>query len=462
MKTEIIVVFDIGKTNKKILIFNNKLEVLSINEEKFPITLDDDGDECDNIELIERWIISTLQELVKSKEYNVQAVNFTTYGASLVFLDGSGNRIAPMYNYLKKIDNNVQSKLLEQYGGECEFCRKTASPSLDGMLNSGVQLLWLQMMKPNIFKKVKSVLHLPQYLSFLISKQIVSESTSIGCHTFMWDFDNQCYHQWITDLGISLPTPFPSYHKTDIEFCGNKIKIGIGIHDSSASLVPYLKGDRAPFILVSTGTWCINMNPFNNTILTNQELKQDCLSFLSIDQKPIKSSRFFLGYIHDENVRILSKYFNVEEDYYKEVKTNTILLNKYLRLGAKHKVFFRDNISKNYIDLSVDLSDFNNFDEAYHRFMYDLTRKCADSIDLVNNQPDLIKNIFISGGFARNEMFVRLLSLFYNNQKVYTSEMDNSSAMGAALMVSDDANTDINLGLKEWSFQNRPLKVSFV
>lgn len=43
MKTKVIAVFDIGKTNKKLLLFNQKLEVVYQNEEKFPEIKDDDG-----------------------------------------------------------------------------------------------------------------------------------------------------------------------------------------------------------------------------------------------------------------------------------------------------------------------------------------------------------------------------------------------------------------------------------
>lgn len=48
------------------------------------------------------------------------------------------------------------------------------------------------------------------------------------------------------------------------------------------------------FILLSTGTWCINMNPFNEDPLTKEQLEQDCLSYMSINQKPVKYSRFFM------------------------------------------------------------------------------------------------------------------------------------------------------------------------
>ena len=189
MKEKVIAIFDIGKTNKKIVLFNFNLELVSETEKKFPETRDDDGFECDNIELIEEWIKETLNGLVKSEKYDVTAINFATYGATLVYLNSEGKRITPVYNYLKPVSEKIPERLYRRYGGQDEFCRKTASPAL-GMLNSGIQCLWLKSVKPEVFAEVSHILHFPQYLSNLITGKIFSEHTSIGCHTALWDFDN--------------------------------------------------------------------------------------------------------------------------------------------------------------------------------------------------------------------------------------------------------------------------------
>ena len=56
MKDRVIAVFDIGKTNKKIILFNCKMKVVHEEEHKFSQITDDDGFECDDIERIEEWI----------------------------------------------------------------------------------------------------------------------------------------------------------------------------------------------------------------------------------------------------------------------------------------------------------------------------------------------------------------------------------------------------------------------
>ena len=73
------------------------------------------------------------------------------------------------------------------------------------------------------------------------------------------------------------------------------VKVGIGIHDSSSSLAPYILGSEHPFILISTGTWCINMNPYNEDPLTAEQLEADCLCFLSVSQKPGEVIAFIHG-----------------------------------------------------------------------------------------------------------------------------------------------------------------------
>lgn len=452
--SKVIAIFDIGKTHKKLLLFNEQLKIVRQQEGKFRTTCDEDGFECDDIERIETWIKSSLSELIEIGRYDLVAVNFCTYGATLMFLDENGKRLTPAYNYLKEISSNIQTGLFDQYGGEAEFCRKTASPPLGLCLNSGIQILWHKQHHPEIYKKIKSILHFPQYLSFLLSGEVVSEPTSIGCHTFLWDFDKNEYHSWVEDENISLPAPRLNQLNSKIEFAGKQLLCGVGIHDSSSSLLTYIKTIKEKFILVSTGTWCINMNPFNHQPLTMEQLKLDCLAFLSIDQKPVKSSRLFMGHIHDVNVNRLCSYFKEEESCYKNICTDEVLLREMFTSDTPEKIFFRNGIPSDYLDESVELSQFKNFSEAYHRLMFDLTQFNVESINLISTPEDEVSCLHVSGGFARNIIFVRLLASFFPEIEIYTSEIDNSSALGAALVVwennMEQNSLNINMNIQQW------------
>ncbi|MGC1391107.1 MAG: FGGY family carbohydrate kinase [Bacteroidales bacterium] len=445
MKETVTAIYDIGKTNKKIILFNEDFKIVSEIEEKFDEIQDDDGFECDDIEHIEKWIKESLIKLVHSDKYELKAVNFTTYGATLVYLDENGKRLTPVYNYLKPMDEKIPESLYKRHGGRDEFCRRTASPAL-GMLNSGLQPLWLKAAKPEVFAKIKHILHFPQYLSYIMTGKIYSEHTSIGCHTSLWDFDNMNYHPWINTHGLNFPEPVPVETLNETEVDGKKVSIGIGIHDSSSSLAPYFSSSKGKFILISTGTWCINMNPFNSEKLTADQLDKDCLCYMSITRQPVKSSRLFLGHLHETALKKICDHFRKPEDYYKKIKADsqfsTLLKSKF---NGK-KAFFQAGAYSRELKDFIDMYEFNNFEEAYYQLMNELGDLTIEAVNLVLSEYDETENIYITGGFSKNKLFQNQISKAYPSKFVYTSEIANASALGAALVVSG-SNSSLNLGI---------------
>ncbi len=407
MKEKAIAIFDIGKTNKKILLFDYDLNIISEVERKFAQVTDDDGFECDDIEKIEKWISDSIRNLIHSEKYDLTAVNFSTYGATLAYLDKEGKRVAPLYNYLKPIDDNIPENIYKMNGGQDEFCRRTASPAL-GMLNSGMQAFWLKSVKPGIFKKVRYILHFPQYLSFLLTGKIYSEHTSIGCHTALWDFDNMEYHPWVAKEGINLPQPVSVDTVNEVIIEGKKLMIGIGIHDSSSSLAPYFGSSNGKFLLVSTGTWCINMNPFNNEKLTSEQLDRDCLCYMSINRMPVKSSRLFLGHMHETGVKLLEEHFRTPVDTYKRVKPDPDLQTRLKDKFEGRKVYFKTGSDSREFREKIDLFEFTSFDEGYYQLMNELGVLTIEAIKLVFPVNDETKNIYITGGFPEMNSFQHL------------------------------------------------------
>jgi len=449
MKERVVAIYDIGKTNKKIILFNETFKIVSEIEEKFSEILDDDGFECDDIEHIELWIKESLTNLVHSNRYELTAVNFATYGATLVYLDEYGKRLTPVYNYLKPMDEKIAESLYKRNGGRDEFCRRTASPAL-GMLNSGLQPLWLKASKPEVFARIKHILHFPQYLSYIITGKIYSEHTSIGCHTALWDFDNMDYHPWTKVQNLNLPSPVPVETLNEVVIDGKKIVVGIGIHDSSSSLAPYFSSSEGKFLLISTGTWCINMNPFNTEKLTADQLDKDCLCYISITRKPVKSSRLFLGHLHETALKQINDHFGKSDDYYKKVKADNLLSLLLKSKFSGKKIFFQTGPYSRDLKEYIDMYEFSTFDEAYHQLMNELGDLTIEAINLVLPEMDDTENIYLTGGFSKNELFQNVISGAYPDKSVYTSEIANGSALGAALVVSGSKSA-LSLGLTRCS-----------
>ena len=65
--------------------------------------------------------------------------------------------------------------------------------------------------------------------------------------------------------------------------------------------------------------------------------------------------------------------------------------------------------------------------------VFDLTELCIESINLIIPKSDEIQNYYVTGGFAKNNIFMTYLSSRLSRAKIYTSEIDNATALGAAL-----------------------------
>lgn len=434
-KIKVTAVFDIGRTNKKFFLFDRNYKEVFREYTRLPETTDEDGYPSEDIHELINWIKTNFDSILENDNYDVKAVNFSSYGASFVHIDHQGKVVAPLYNYTKPIDKSIPGEFYQKYGGEMTIAIETASPQ-SGMLNSGMQLYWLKKTRPEVFSQIKYSLHLPQYLSFLFTGIPVSEYTSIGCHTNLWDFEKEDYHQWVYEEETHkiLAPVVPTSASFNTSYNGKKLKIGVGIHDSSSALLPYILSKKKPFLLLSTGTWSIALNPFNSEKLTKNDIENNCLNYLRTDGNRVKASRFFMGNEYRMQVEILSKYYKKEYGYHRQVKFDQHL---YLKLIKTPAVYFKfEGISLKRKQLhKTDLESFNTFEEAYHQLMIELMELQVHTITKAIGNSD-INRIFIDGGFTDNDVFMKLMSHHFRDFKILSTQCPLGSALGAAMVIS--------------------------
>ena len=215
------------------------------------------------------------------------------------------------------------------------------------------------------------------------------------------------------------------------------IPCGIGVHDSSSALLPYINQETEPFALLSTGTWAICINPFNKTTLTKQELSQDCLQFLSIKGEPIKISRLFIGEEHKYQVEKMYEHFRMPQGTYKKLKFNMTLFEKVKDYRGK-RIHFQYLKPEDYgIDHPSESSwqQIPEFNEAYYTFIHELTDLQTAAIKLVIDNAH-VGRLFIDGGFNANDIFVEMLRKKLPELIIIPSDFPNGSALGAAMLVN--------------------------
>ena len=123
-KIVVILIFDIGKTNKKLLLFDEQYKVVYEQTGQLKETMDEDGFACEDVDALTQWITNSFDTVLKDERFEVKAINISAYGASFVYLDKEGKPMLPLYNYLKPFSPALQQKFYANYGGESLLCKQ--------------------------------------------------------------------------------------------------------------------------------------------------------------------------------------------------------------------------------------------------------------------------------------------------------------------------------------------------
>lgn len=294
---ERIAVLDIGKTNAKVVIFD-AMSGAEIEMRRMPNrVLSGPSYPHYDVEALWAFLLETLADFSKAPGFD--AISITTHGAAAALIDADGQLALPVLDYEHQYPEEIQRAYDEIRPDFVE----TFSPRLSGGLNLGAQIHYQKSTFPEAFSRVRAILTYPQYWAYRLTGVAANEVTSLGCHTDLWRPHEGRYSSLVDALDIrDLMAPVHSAFDR-IGTVGPDIASGIslrrpvpvfcGIHDSNASLLPYLADRDAPFAVVSTGTWVINFAVGGN--VDRLDMTRDALANVDAYGRVVPSARFMGG-----------------------------------------------------------------------------------------------------------------------------------------------------------------------
>ncbi|MGF6172785.1 FGGY-family carbohydrate kinase [Ensifer sp. 4252] len=293
----IVGVIDIGKTNAKVAAVDlDRFEEIAVRKTANGVV---EGDPYPHFDVERLWafVLDSLRAL--HADHPLQAISITTHGATAVVLDEAGGLALPVLDY----EFGGPDTCAEAYGAVRPPFAETGSARLPMGLNVGAQLFWQQQTFPEAFAKVATILTYAQYWTFRLTGVRVNELTSLGCHTDLWNPNAGTFSTLVDSQGWR-PLFAPVRKASAIvgallpDLCAatcipSGTPVYCGIHDSNASLLPHLLTRKAPFSVVSTGTWVVMLAVGGAKVALDEH--RDTLINVNALGDPVPSARFMGG-----------------------------------------------------------------------------------------------------------------------------------------------------------------------
>lgn len=290
-----VAVLDIGKTNAKLALveMSGMAEVAVLTRPN--TVLPGPPYPHFDIEGIWAFLLDGLRRF--QAEHGVDEISITTHGACFVLLDAAGGLVCPVLDY----EHDGPDSLASAYDAIRPCFADSGSPRLPRGLNAGAQLHWLLETMPDLRARTAQVVSYPQYWSGRLTGHFATEATSLGCHTDLWLPREGRFSDLPRRLGLTMAplaaasdsagTITPVVARATGLPAGTRVRSGI--HDSNASLLPYLHLREGAFSVVSTGTWVICMSMGGEAVALDPA--RDTLINVNALGAPVPSARFMGG-----------------------------------------------------------------------------------------------------------------------------------------------------------------------
>ncbi|HLZ06128.1 MAG TPA: sugar kinase [Bradyrhizobium sp.] len=414
--SQTVAVLDIGKTNVKLSLFDQGrlLWEKSTSNRILP------GPPYPHEDVDSAWafFVGALSEAARAHE--IGALVPTAHGAAGALI-GASDLALPVMDYefpeVEQIEPDY-AKIRPPFS-------ESLSPKLPAGLNLGRQLACQKWRCPDLFVQAKHFLTYPQYWAWRLTGVVASEITSLGAHTDLWEPRQGRASSLVKGLGIGglIPPLRRAFDplgpiKPDIAAATSlapETQVFCGVHDSNASLLPYLISREGPFTLLSTGTWVILMCV--GLSLGQLDALDDTLANVNVLGQPTACGRFMGG----------REYAVIAGD---GGNPDLAAIERVIASGAMALPCFSGQggpyaRTKGVIRGEVAARDRTALATLYCALISDLmlTRMGATNGDLI-----------IEGTFAGNLVFCQALGTLRPKQRVFAAQDAAGTARGAAML----------------------------
>ncbi len=421
-------VFDIGKTHIKVTVLARGGEALYQNRTSNRVV---SRYLYDSFDIGRTWEWLCEQLAYAGGLYDIDTISIATHGAAAALVDlKTGRTLLPVMDY----EFTDYPDLPTDYDRLRPDFTLTGSPRFPAGLNLGRQLHWQSNILSRRARADACLLMYPQYWAWRLTGKSSSEVTSLGCHTDLWDVNQNKPTELLDTLGFTdaLPPLQPAWEPVGTlspelsEACNIRgdCKVLPGVHDSNAGYVAFLKYPKArrPTV-ISSGTWSVIMDP--QVAPASLDATKDMLVNVDAQGNALCTARYMggreFGLVCERlNTDIATTF--TDDDVDKIIRTNTFVMPNFCTGAGPYP----DRVPDITSDTSITQINGKAAATLYSALMLDdILRRLS---------PDTRRDIVIEGSFAANEVLCRVLAALNPDRAVIRHREGNGVTTGCFML----------------------------
>ncbi|MCX7173848.1 MAG: L-fuculose kinase [Proteobacteria bacterium] len=428
---DLIVVFDVGKTNTKLsLIRAVDGETLRSVQRGNRVVWETGMHQLD-LAGIELWLMASLQDLPEKGRISV--IVPVAHGAACVLLDAGGHVLAaPDY------EDPCFRESAEAYERERDPYSETCSPRLPDGQNLGAQLFFLETRRPEVFGRAAHILLLPQYWAWRLCGVMAAEVSSLGAHSDLWhplacDYSSLARRRGWSEFLPSIRAAGDLLGPLRQEIAATTglpatCEVACGIHDSNASWLWHLRKVRAgaDLTVISSGTWTIVMK--SRADLGRLRENRDMLANVDVFGAPVATARFMGGREYSAIMAGRSMAMPTVEDLRRVVACGAMVIPAFAEAGGP----FHGHVGRTAGTDGLTDAEWASLATIYVVLVTDVI------LDLLGDSDTVV----VDGPFALNPLFAPLLKTLRSTVAVFVSAMTSGATAGALILMQGDATPD--------------------
>ena len=367
-----------------------------------------------------------------SKKYNLKHFISAGHGSGIVFvgedfdLNDDGTTL-PMIDYEQSIPADIE----KSYEKICGDFYDRGSKIMGSASHAARQMLWAETVEPHKFKKSKWVLGVAQYWAWRLSGVAVSEVTSLGAQSHLWNtleknWSKIVYKKNWHKLLPPVKQTFSCLGKIREKLVKNynlprDMLVYVGGHDSSINFYRYQAAGLKNICAISTGTWIVAMADNVTLNLIKESLSMTINS--DVSGEIVGGSLAQGGREYEILSNANSKDFRVDiPSLIKIIKQQTIAIPSFGNYDGPFPG--SANRGKIFGPIPKNQKEKHALAVLYTAL---LTFTCAEKF---GNNRDLI----LDGSYLRDTVFAQIVAKLCDKRKTYFDNETYGIASGAALL----------------------------